>query len=265
MKPHCEHAIIQFVVRVDAPIPRQPSHCIFVELGRYQDKKRLHFVLYTIRLRLIDAVIQAIENPIVMSLRGQRAATKKDTSSKFAELRALKASGKKRIEVYKAVEDENIYEEVDEAGYKQVVRNRLDQNDFVVDDNGLGYADNGMDDWDQRHDEYNSEEEVENRRSTGRHRERHGKKEIGVKVDRISKYLSKQPVPAPVIKTVGIFPRRIFQADGPDHNGARRRIYGKYPWRCPRKHSDSSSTTVSERCHDVKKQEAYDFSANPVV
>ena len=136
----------------------------------------------------------------MISGRQQRAASKKDISSKFAELRALKASGKRRIDTYADNVEDDIYEEVDEEGYKQVVRDRLDRDDFVVDDNGLGYADNGVDDWDNRQD-YSSEEE---NRSAKRNR----KKSLGGKPEdkstatgSINKFVSKV-VTAPISKTV---------------------------------------------------------------
>lgn len=66
--------------------------------------------------------------------------------ARLAELRALRASGKTHLSTYK-VEEENVYEEVDEEGYKKVVRARLDQDDFVIDDNGEGYADDGREEW----------------------------------------------------------------------------------------------------------------------
>ncbi|KAK2882639.1 hypothetical protein FQN49_000151 [Arthroderma sp. PD_2] len=68
--------------------------------------------------------------------------------AKLAELRALRASGKKRLDTYEIEEDDDIYEQVDEEGYKKVVRNRLDRDDFVVDDHGEGYADDGREEWD---------------------------------------------------------------------------------------------------------------------
>jgi hypothetical protein len=70
--------------------------------------------------------------------------------SKFAELRALRESGKKRLDSYQVHQEEDLYEEVDEDGYKKVVRERLNQDDFVIDDNGEGYADDGREDWDRR-------------------------------------------------------------------------------------------------------------------
>jgi DNA polymerase alpha subunit A len=56
--------------------------------------------------------------------------------AKLAELRALRAAGKKRLSTYEIEEQDDIYEEVDDEGYKKIIRNRLDQDDFVVDDNG---------------------------------------------------------------------------------------------------------------------------------
>ena len=68
-------------------------------------------------------------------------------AARLAELRALRASGKKRLETYKVEEEQDLYEEVDEEGYKKVVRARLDRDDFVIDDNGEGYADDGREEW----------------------------------------------------------------------------------------------------------------------
>ena len=64
-------------------------------------------------------------------------------AARLAELRALRAAGKTRLSTYEVQEEEKVYEEVDEEGYKKVVRSRLDRDDFVVDDNGEGYADDG--------------------------------------------------------------------------------------------------------------------------
>jgi DNA polymerase alpha subunit A len=75
-------------------------------------------------------------------------------ASKLAELRALRAAGKTRLSTYEVVEEEQLYDEVDEEGYKKVVRGRLDQDDFIVDDNGEGYADDGREEWDGEHSGY---------------------------------------------------------------------------------------------------------------
>ncbi len=81
--------------------------------------------------------------------------------ARLAELRALRASGKTRLSTYEVEEEENVYEEVDEEGYKKVVRARLDQDDFVIDDNGEGYADDGREEWmgERRDDSANGSED----------------------------------------------------------------------------------------------------------
>ena len=91
--------------------------------------------------------------------------------ARLAELRALRASGQTRLSTYKVEEEENVYEEVDEEGYKKVVRARLDQDDFVIDDNGEGYADDGREEWmgERRDDSASgSEEEVPLKGKAGR-------------------------------------------------------------------------------------------------
>ena len=80
-------------------------------------------------------------------------------AAKLAELRALRAAGKTRLSTYQIEEAEDVYDEVDEAGYKKKVRERLDRDDFVVDDNGAGYADDGREEWNEK--TYNSETESE--------------------------------------------------------------------------------------------------------
>lgn len=82
-------------------------------------------------------------------------------SARLAELRALRESGKTRLSTYQVEEEENLYEEVDEEGYKRVVRQRLDQDDFVIDDNGEGYADDGREEWmgERRYDSASGTEE----------------------------------------------------------------------------------------------------------
>lgn len=80
--------------------------------------------------------------------------------SKFAELRALRESGKKRLETYEVQQEADVYEELDEDGYKKLVRERLNQDDFVIDDNGEGYADDGREEWDRPQDYTDSEDDL---------------------------------------------------------------------------------------------------------
>lgn len=83
---------------------------------------------------------------------------KKAAAARLAELRALRASGKKRFDTYEVEEAQDIYDEVDEEGYKQVIRKRLDDDDFVVGDTGEGYADDGREDWGHEQPGYSSED-----------------------------------------------------------------------------------------------------------
>ncbi|KAH8199068.1 hypothetical protein TruAng_006755 [Truncatella angustata] len=78
--------------------------------------------------------------------------------AKLAELKAAKASGRKIFDSYEVEQEADLYEEVDENQYKKIVRDRLNQDDFVVDDNGEGYADDGREDWD-RVQHYDSDSE----------------------------------------------------------------------------------------------------------
>ena len=80
-------------------------------------------------------------------------------AERLAELRALRAAGKTGFDSYKVQEAESIYDTVDDEGYKNVVRQRLDQDDFVVDDNGEGYADDGREDWQDERQAHDSESE----------------------------------------------------------------------------------------------------------
>lgn len=95
----------------------------------------------------------------------------KAAAAGLAELRALRASGKTRLSTYQVDEAQSIYDEVDEEGYKKVVRGRLDRDDFVVEDDGQGYADDGREDWHaERGPQYDSasEEELPARGKNGR-------------------------------------------------------------------------------------------------
>ena len=83
---------------------------------------------------------------------------KADRRAKLAQLAALRKAGKKTFDSYEVEQVEELYEEVDEDRYKKIVRERLNQDDFVVDDNGEGYADDGREDWD-RVQQYESDSE----------------------------------------------------------------------------------------------------------
>lgn len=87
----------------------------------------------------------------------------KSARDKLAELRSLRKDGKNRLDTYEVEEAQDLYEEVDEDGYKKLVRSRINNDDFVVDDKGEGYADDGREEWmqERRFDSASgSEEEV---------------------------------------------------------------------------------------------------------
>jgi len=87
-------------------------------------------------------------------------------SSRAAQLQALRAARhSKASRAYEVEEYKSVYDEVDEEGYKKVVRSRLDRDDFVVDDNGEGYADDGREeDWEDGRNKYDeSEDDAEDR------------------------------------------------------------------------------------------------------
>lgn len=82
-----------------------------------------------------------------------------DRRSKLAELKALRLAGKKAFDTYQVDDVQDLYEEVDENQYKKIVRERLNEDDFVVDDNGEGYADDGREEWDRLPNQYASDSE----------------------------------------------------------------------------------------------------------
>jgi DNA polymerase alpha subunit A len=79
---------------------------------------------------------------------------KKTGAALLAELRANRAAGKTRLSTYEVAEEEQLYDEVDEEGYKKIVRGRLDKDDFVVGDEGEGYVDDGREEWDDGQGQY---------------------------------------------------------------------------------------------------------------
>ncbi|KAG5634772.1 hypothetical protein H0H81_000834 [Sphagnurus paluster] len=86
-----------------------------------------------------------------------RSRREKSKADKLAEYRRAREGGKRTFKE----EDIQIYDEVTEDQYKSIVKGRLQQDDFVVDDGVAGYMDNGMDDWAGGRDEdEESEEEV---------------------------------------------------------------------------------------------------------
>ncbi len=120
-------------------------------------------------------------------------------AAKLAELRALRTSGRKRLSTYEVHDEEKLYEEVDEEGYKRVVRDRLNQDDFVVDDNGEGYADDGREEWhtERKVGESSGSEDEQPLKGKAAKRKREADKEKKEKTNHnINKYFNNGPVAA---------------------------------------------------------------------
>ncbi|TIB11245.1 hypothetical protein E3P89_02421 [Wallemia ichthyophaga] len=69
------------------------------------------------------------------------------TRDKLRELREAREGGG-RAKQFKISDNVDIYDQVDEDGYKSVYNERINKPDFIQDDDGLGYLDNGLDDYD---------------------------------------------------------------------------------------------------------------------
>jgi hypothetical protein len=119
-------------------------------------------------------------------------------SAAIAQLKALRAAGKKRLDSYQIEDQGAIYDEVDEEGYKKVVRSRLNQDDFVIDDNGQGYADDGREEW-QTEPRYHSSDEEDYLllKGKGSKRKREEDKEQENQTNhKILNYFNNGPVPS---------------------------------------------------------------------
>ncbi|KAI0358255.1 hypothetical protein OH77DRAFT_1256462 [Trametes cingulata] len=84
---------------------------------------------------------------------------RREKQAKLAKLAELKRAREGGGRSYKIEEDERIYDEVSEDQYKTIVRGRLAQDDFVVDDGIGGYMDTGVDDFEEPEDREESEDD----------------------------------------------------------------------------------------------------------
>lgn len=129
------------------------------------------------------------------------------TKAIFAQLRAQRASGTTRLQSYEVEEQGAIYDEVDEEGYKKVVRSRLNQDDFVIDDNGEGYADDGREEWQAERTHYSSDENDELPRSSKaakRKREEDAEKEEKTNHKILNYFSNAAAAPAPKPKVANV-------------------------------------------------------------
>jgi DNA polymerase alpha subunit A len=170
--------------------------------------------------------------------------------AKLAELRALRASGKKRLSTYEVEDQGSIYDEVDEEGYKKVVRKRLDEDDFVVDDNGEGYADDGREVWNEDRVEYSDSEEDDDLPARGKaaKRKREEEKQRKEKMTNgISKYFNTssalaQPKPKVCSLTAGREMSVLTIHDIACGNSRRRGLHGRSLGRCRYQYPSLSSS-----------------------
>jgi DNA polymerase alpha subunit A len=141
---------------------------------------------------LTPATIVASQTHFVYGHSSKTPIAMPSARERLAELKALRASGKKRIDTYEVEEQGDIYEEVDDDGYKKIIRDRLDEDDFVVDDNGAGYADDGREVWNERTAEYDSDDSDElPAQSKAAKRKREEEKQRKEKINNgISKYFN---------------------------------------------------------------------------
>ncbi|KAG8835098.1 DNA-directed DNA polymerase alpha catalytic subunit pol1 [Serendipita sp. 399] len=85
-----------------------------------------------------------------------------------AKARALESlrqarKGQSRAKQWKQTGSSALYDEVSEDKYDEIVRDRLQQDDFVEDDGIDGYADNGMDDFGEPMEDSDEEERIQKR------------------------------------------------------------------------------------------------------
>ncbi|KKA27145.1 hypothetical protein TD95_000405 [Thielaviopsis punctulata] len=119
--------------------------------------------------------------------------------AQLAELRASRAAGKKVA--VKVGEVESFYEEVDEKEYLNIRRERLNEDDFVVDDNGAGYVDDGREEWDREEEYYSEDEAIDQSRpklSKKKKAEEQAKKDANMRD--ITEFFNKGPVARPKAK-----------------------------------------------------------------
>jgi DNA polymerase alpha subunit A len=69
-------------------------------------------------------------------------------SSALEQLKAAREGGAKRLDKFSLKEEEAVYDVVEDNEYAKIVsKRRAEAGDFIVDDNGAGYAEMGEDDY----------------------------------------------------------------------------------------------------------------------
>ncbi|KAI9025578.1 hypothetical protein DFJ74DRAFT_618536 [Hyaloraphidium curvatum] len=99
---------------------------------------------------------------------------KESRSSALKNLKKRKQEGTSLLDEGDSSDDDRIYDEVTQDEFDSIQRRRLQEDDFVVDDDGKGYVDNGEDEWDRPH-KYGSESDSEEEDAGGGKRKKNKK------------------------------------------------------------------------------------------
>ncbi|TPX37489.1 DNA-directed DNA polymerase [Synchytrium microbalum] len=93
--------------------------------------------------------------------RRSRRQPKAKQLSRADQLRAFREAKEGHVSRLDQLGHDDVFDLATEDEYTNLVRNRLKQPDFVVDDDGAGYLDHGHEEWDEEEDEYSEDEEEE--------------------------------------------------------------------------------------------------------
>lgn len=116
--------------------------------------------------------------------------------SALAQLKAARAGKESRFDAYHVEEHAPIYDTVDESGYKAHVRDRMQADDFVDDDDGRGYADNGREESPEPQ-QYSSDEDDARPKGKAAKRKREEAQEKNRRENhQINQYWAKRNAPA---------------------------------------------------------------------
>ncbi|KAJ3091647.1 DNA-directed DNA polymerase alpha catalytic subunit pol1 [Quaeritorhiza haematococci] len=94
------------------------------------------------------------------SRRSGVSASRKSQLESLRNLKQLRESTSvRRLDQLQIDDAKKVFDLVDEKEYENLVRKRLAEDDFVINDDDNGYVDYGQEDWDERHDSYSSEDD----------------------------------------------------------------------------------------------------------